>query len=242
MKKTVLILFLFLFLQNLKASETENITLPLGETNSITLSKLIEFASKTLNIPILYSEAEASEIRYQFTEKIVIPSTEFQGYFERLLIELGFIFTQSGQGNQAIHRVLLHRPQNNNYNRSYPSNFAKVILSVKDLPDFKNRGLLVSVYIPLKYSRAREISIGLGAHFPSNSFCESFRTLDETNGVIITTFAYKAYAIHKLIQQAEADHDGQQEQTLKRLLDLEKRLLAIEKYLNPPPAPKKSRK
>jgi hypothetical protein len=217
-------LALFVDTQALNASESpdaELIALPLDENHSIYLGDLLRLASEKLDIPLLYSEPEVQDQTYYFTSKVSIPAAEFQGYFERMLLEKEHAYVQVGEGSSAVHRVMALRPSSRQL--SIPPRF----VSFESLGDYANRGILITVAIPLRYIEARSALQSLNPFF-MNSQVESLRSVDNSNSLILTAFTPKVIQIVELIKRMDIEGEALIMPLKRKILELENRLAALE--------------
>lgn len=203
----------------------EDVVLPLGEDFSITMSKLLEHAGDILEISILYNESEVSDVRFLFTHNMAIPKDKFQGFFERLLLEKEFLFYSSGAGPDAIHRV----SRINQSSRMNPMTVnSAVLVPLEQIEDYKNRGVLVTIHIPLKNLHVRTMVQSLNPYFMHNAMIESVRAVDSGNILIMTAVAPKAWRLVKMIQKMDAVAEESRSSLEDRIKKLEKRLKALE--------------
>jgi len=214
---------------------SDTVALPLDEAKSIDLTTLLEFASETLNYPLLYSGEAMANIRYKFTSPVQVPREDFQGFFERLLLGKGFAYLQCGSGASVMHRVIDLR----NAARDPLLMVSSIEVPPEKLDSFRNRGILITIHVPLKNISSRNLLSSLTPFFmQSHANLESMRNVDDSNAVIITSFAYKACAIEALIRRMDDSAAGAREgvvnelmKSKSRIASLEKRVAALEKYL-----------
>jgi hypothetical protein len=215
----------------------ELITLPLDGANKLPLPVLLEFASKTLGFPILFNAADAEGCVFDFTAPVSLPRSEFQNFFERLLLEKGFLYVENGEGKSAMHRVVLLKRGMGQLTTAS----AKCVL-LEDLKAYSTRGILVTFCVPLKHVMAREsfqmLSNMINQGGPS---AESIRAVDNANVLVITTFGHKAWQMASLLKILDREPDNdfamtsrQTKTLLSRIASLEKRLAALEKSMTPP--------
>jgi hypothetical protein len=215
----------------------DRIALPLDEENAISLSKLIEFTSEVQRIAILHDECEAGDERFQFTSRVEVPRDAFQGYFERLLLDKGFLFFQSGPKKSAIYRVIRMPGQRSNYDLSLLKS-AALMLDMDDLDAFADRGILVTVSVPLKSLNSRMMLQSLNPYF-MNNYVESVRSTETGNSLIMTTVAQKAVQIARLLQKMDREAPEREilepsrriEALEQQIAILEKRIKSLEKLL-----------
>ena len=203
--------------------EEQTVTLPLSEDFTISLDKLLEFSSHVLGIPILIAESQTSDILYRFTSKVEIPRSKFQGYFERLLLDKEFLYSKTGEGAAAIHRVeslavLKSRLQVPN---------AKAI-HLEEIDDYADRGILISTVIPLKHIESRVTMTSLNPYFP-NQLLESIRPVENSNALIIRALAPKAHAIVKMLAKMDVASDFHVKRYSDEMMELVDRIEKLEK-------------
>ena len=206
----------------------DKISLPLDEENAISMTKLLEVASACQKLSLLYDESETTNYRFQFTSKVEIPQSKFQGFFERLLLDKGFVYARSGEGPSAIHRVIQVSPAHHNKDFSFLKS-AALFLKPDEIDAYAERAILVTVHIALKNLDSRSLIQSLNPYF-MNSYYESVRTVD-SKLVIITTVGQKAYQIVKLVETMDAESPRKIENAEKRISDLEARIKALENIL-----------
>lgn len=200
-------------------SQDEFISLPVDESNVMSMTRLLDFAARTLKITILYDEADTSQKIFQFTGKVRVPRSQFPGYFERLILEKNFLFLVSGEGDSAVYRVvyLMNRGMGN------PWHMKGRVVPLENLADYADRGLLVTVTIPLKYVDARNTLQSLNPYFMTQGpvQVESIRSVENANSLIITTFGQKAYQLYRLLQRLDHVAENEVEQWNVKLRKLQ---------------------
>jgi len=175
----------------------ETLSLPLDESNALPMTTLLAFAGKTLGISILYSPDEIEDCAYHFTEKVEVPRSAFQGFFERLLLDKGFLLVESREGSVLMYKVLNMR------NRGAAGQTGAActarFVPPEDLEKYSARGILISTIIPLKNIQARDMISSLTTLFQQGGLSvESVRPVENANALVITTFGYKAWRIAAL--------------------------------------------
>lgn len=213
----------------------DTVTLPLDEAKSIDLISLLDFASETLEYPLLYDGKAMSTIQYKFTAPVQVPKEKFQGFFERLLLSKGFAYMRNGSGSSVVHSIIDLRSAG----RDPLLMVSSIEVPPSEIDAYRDRGILITIHVPLKNIRCRELLSSMSSFFQhSGPGLESMRNLDESNAVIITSYAYKACAIEKLIRRMDDAAASGQSGIIKemashksRIAALGKRVAGLEKYL-----------
>ena len=210
-----------------KPQEAEFIFLPLVEENSLPMTRLLEFAGQTLGISFLYVESEVIDRAYQFTGPIQVPRSKFQGFFERLLLDKHFILISTGEGESAIHKVIMLPAASGTRQAVH---LKTKVVDLSELPDYADRAILVTVNIPLTSVDARNALQSLNPYFITSGShqMESIRCVENANSLIITTYGQKAYQLGQLIQMM--DTEAREEMKFKNewLKQIETRVAALE--------------
>jgi len=220
--------------------ESELITLPSNEDFSMPLNSFIQFSSRTLDIPIVYNPHETNDIKIQFSSEVRVQRSEFLGYFERLLLDMGFIHLISGKGNAEVHKVMnmtgLARP-----NGALAFQSSALVLPLGMLDAYAQRGIIITTTIPLKHLRARDCMTSLMVYFQNSSQFESIRPLESTNSLMITGLAIKVSKIYELIKLSDIASSGDSalspsimasQDLMSRIEKLEKKVAALEKQVD----------
>lgn len=205
----------------------EEVTLPLDENDFITMDRLLEFASETLGISLLYDEEETMPQIYMFTGQVRVPRSKFLGYFERLLLEKNFILLSTGEGQSAMHRVYHYHPSGG---RMQPVQYKAKVVALADLQEYADRGCLITFSIPLKHLDSRSTLQSLNPYFiaSGNQVLQSIRCVENANSLIITTFGQKACQLYRLIQEMDAIATEEMKFKSEWLKQLEARIAVLE--------------
>ncbi len=200
----------------------QTVTLPLIEGKYLPMEELIRFAGRTLGISILYNNGQVEQHQYCFSEAVEIPLSEFQGFFERLLLDKDFVYTEDGHGPATLHRVVSMHPS-----RTGSLVNAARVVPFDELDSYRNRGILVTTCIPLENISCRALVSSMSTFFMKRQpSAETFRTVDESNALIITSFGFKAAALAGFIKEIDGAAGGSGGyETIARI---EKRLAALE--------------
>jgi len=205
----------------------ETIALPLDDKNVIFLERFIEFAGESLGFSILFHRSEVADHIFEFTSGLKIPRSKFQGFFERSLVTRGFLYVKNGDGPAAIHRVI--RIPTGNTRQPLSTTSLAIIVDINEIDAYADRGILISVFVPLKYVESRQMITSLNPYFPNQGF-ESIRPIENSNGLLITTVANKAHSIVKLIRKTDIGNEPYHNIS-KVVKSLEQRIESLEKSL-----------
>jgi len=206
-------------------SVEQTVTLPLSDDFTLSLTKLLEFSSRTLDIPLLFEESLTSDILYQFTSKVEIPKAKYQGFFERLLLEKEFLYIMTGEGTAAIHSV----ESMSMLKARLQVPYAKAIRR-DEVDDYADRGILISTVIPLRYIDARVTMTSLNPYFPNQSL-ESIRPVEKSNALIIRALSPKVHAVSKMIAEMDVDSDFKVKRYSEEMVEMVERIEALEEKL-----------
>ncbi|MBU0755841.1 MAG: hypothetical protein KJ645_11920 [Planctomycetes bacterium] len=217
------------------SGEATDLVLPLDENHCLTLERLVIFAGDHLKISLLVDPTETEGCVYQFTSEVKVPGNAFQGYFERMLLEKGFLYIQTGEGPDALHRIV--RIGMNSPGFDIRLGCAGKVIPLEELDQYMERGLLITVVVPLKNALARETMTSLNFYF-QKQLIESIRPVERTNTLILTGPAPKIYYVVQLIREMDAkvepcaqDHQQTATDLVEQVRGLEKRIQTVEKAL-----------
>jgi len=215
----------------------EMVSLPLDENNSVSLVSFLRFASETLGYPILYRGNDIQERVLLFSGEVQVPRKDFQGYFERLLLNEEILYLENGEGANTDHRIV-------NLQRAGQSqNIVSKLVVREDLHLYADRGVLITTYLPLENVTARDAITALNALLSQGHMSvESVRAMETANTMVITCVAFKACQIVKLLEHIDrvATDDergfarnwkalrGDLIELNKRIVELENRLRILE--------------
>jgi type II secretory pathway component GspD/PulD (secretin) len=203
--------------------------LPLKADFTLNLTELLTFASKTLDITILFDAHVTDDIIYQFTGPVKVAAEKFQGFFERLLLQKQFIFAGTGDDQAAIYAVL-DTTQSRGMSMIQAASHAAETITMADLPAYADRGILINIAVPLKHIHARETMTSLNTYF-QNQVIERVRPVDLGNALIITAPAVKVCRIVELIHQMDRPPVEPAKTVQDRIQGLEKKVEALEKEI-----------
>jgi len=214
------------------ADPEKTIVIPLDENNTIFLEPLIDFAAQALGISINYDREEVDTVEYHFTSVVEVPESEFQGYFERLLLKKDFLFVESGTGETTFYSVI-HTQKSRHIALQIISKF----VHESEIEAYADRGILISTYIPLKNLQARDLMQTLSGAFTSGpNIGESARFMENMNAIVITSFGFKTYEIVRFIKSMDAAAAGSEVRIgfSREIKDLKRRVSNLEKQLPSP--------
>jgi len=178
------------------------IAIPLDENFKITIEKLVTFASEVIGRPLLFKNVNLPSTSIQFTGAVRIPVSEFQGYFERLLLNNGYTYLINGKGETAVHTVA--RSEQVYQSHSGRSCISGLSVPINKLGDYSNRGILITFTYQLKHINARQTLTTMSPYFTQGNF-ESVRSVDDSNSLLITMLGFKAIDLVKSLKELDIE-------------------------------------
>jgi hypothetical protein len=209
--------------------EEEMVELPLKADLSLSMTELLIFAGKNLEISILFDACITDDISYRFTGPVEIPQSKFQGYFERLLLEKRMVLAGTGDDLAALYAVL-DMAQNRRTSMGHASDFTAQTVAMDELPEYAERGILINVSVPLEHINARGTVTSLNAYF-QNHQVERLRPVEDSNALIRTAPAIKIWRIKKLIDQMDKPTPESAPGLKNKVKELEEKIEALEKRM-----------
>lgn len=209
------------------------ITLPLSSDLSISLTSFIEVAGKQLGFPIAYPPISTNDHTLTFTAEVKIPSDGFLGFFERLLLDHGFLHLVSGKGDSEIHQVVSVE-QTIRAQQTHIFQSSAILVPYDKLNEYARRGTLITTSVPLEHIRARECMTTIQIYFQSHfsNYIEWVRPLESANRLIISGPASKVCKVCDLIKLSDVPVDPNVDTDLKsRVKQLEAKVDALMKML-----------
>lgn len=212
-------------------TQSDTLTLPLDGSGSISLQRLLDFASETLGFPILFDACDQEARALHFTSPVAIPRSGFQGYFERLLVKKGYLYIENGEGTEMIHWVVPMHSKSG----FRPGNCAKFV-PVGQLEEYSSRGIFIVTFIPLQHVSARDMISALSSLVGQGAMSvESVRPVGNVNSLIVAAPAFRVWEIARLVQSSDVESASKvifPERTIQahsaKIADIEKRLKALE--------------
>jgi|GEM_PF-6637870 len=203
------------------------VVLPLAKGNTLAMEDLLKFASESLGYPILYNRDEVSGATCSFTTAVSIPRSDFQGFFERLLLSNGFVYVESGEGTSRVHRVVHVQV----VGRFLGSDVSKNV-SLEELDQYADRGLVLSTVIPLKNVACRDMLSSLASLVgQGGGAIESIRSVDNANALVVTSVAAKVIRIAKICAEMDRVAGAADSGTVRAIAELKTSMSAMKKKI-----------
>lgn len=208
-------------------SQSDTLTLPLDGNGSISLTRLLDFASENLGFPIHYEACSQEATTFHFTSPVTIPRAEFQGYFERLLLGKWHLYLENGEGKNMIRWVVSANAKSS----FWPGASAKFIPFEK-LESYSSRGVFVSTCVMLEHLSARDVLSSVSNLMQSSGrVSEMIRPVENVNAVILAAPACRAWELTKLIKSMDVEPTAKFVPTNRTIKTLTARISALEEKL-----------
>jgi len=134
---------------------------------------------------------------------------------------------KTGEGASAIFQIVKITPGRESRNSFLAIN-SSIFVNPEEVKDYADRGILITTHVPLKHIDARETLTSLNPFF-TNQAMGSVRTVQKSNGLIITSFATKVHTMVKLIKIMDNDAGDYLLPIYTMNTELKERVAALEK-------------
>jgi len=210
-----------------QGEEKDLIVFPLAKGNTLTMEDLLRFSSEVLGYPILFNKEEMNGVTCSFTSQVAVSRSEFQGFFERLLLNKCFVYSVSGSGSSQVHRV-------SHIQSAHRLGGIEVSMSVPlgQLDQYANRGIVLSTVIPLKNVTCRDMISSLTPFMNQSSVSgEAIRPVENANALLVTGIASKVSRIAAICAEIDQVAGAEGSGFVKAVSEMKTSLTAMKKKI-----------
>ena len=193
-----------------------------NEGEGTPLKDLIILCQNITDYPIQFQEAEITDQRIFIIGRQKIKKTQqgFFEYFQSVLVSYEFICAPYGPEDDPFFITIKKMTPTSAQRGGDLFKAQAPVVPIDDIDKYKDSpGRLITTTIQLKYIDARNALQSLNPYFMQNASLESLRSVDQSNGLIITAFANKAYYIKLLLELMDVEPQEPEVLFEKRTLD-----------------------